>query len=88
MAAAAAESAGGDQGGLHGSPEQQLVQAEAALAQLRLKYTDDHPDVIAVKKIIQGLQTQISAAPDKSDVDNQTPGVPNPAYLAAAEQTF
>lgn len=81
MMANGADGSASDNGGLRGSPLQQLQQANNSLAELRLKYTEDHPDVIAVKKIIQQLQAQIAASPERGTVDTRTPGMPNPVYV-------
>ncbi len=59
---------------------QQLGQARAALDQLRAHYTDDYPDVIAQKKLIKRLETEISKKTNP-DEDPDLQSVANPAYL-------
>jgi polysaccharide chain length determinant protein (PEP-CTERM system associated) len=62
--------AGGPSGGDNNDdPVQSLAQLEAALAVLRSRYSDQHPDVIAAKSRIQALRQQISAGA-KSDGKN------------------
>src|SRR6185369_6793030 len=46
-----------------GSLFQQLAGAKQMLADLKSRYTDDHPDVKAVKRQIAQLQSELSAAP-------------------------
>jgi polysaccharide chain length determinant protein (PEP-CTERM system associated) len=44
------------------TPEQQLASARALLANLQLKYRDDHPDVIRTKRVIETLVPQVNGA--------------------------
>lgn len=43
-----------------GAAEQQLAQLERQLAELRTRYTDEYPDVIAVKQQIAALSSRLS----------------------------
>jgi polysaccharide biosynthesis transport protein len=57
----------------------QLSQLEAALLELRLKYTDEHPRIVLVKNQIAELKTQLTAAvkdtmPAKASPDVVPPG--------------
>jgi len=61
------------------NPMQRLEQAQTALAELRIRYTESHPDVIAQKKLIAQLQSQLAATPDK-DGANRSVMVPNSVY--------
>ena len=45
-----------------------LSQAEADLAKLRLKYTDNHPDVIAAKQLVESLRSQSAMQPDLAPI--------------------
>ncbi len=64
--------------------KQRLQQAENVLDELRSKYTDNHPDVIAEKKLIAQLQAEISGAPKDAE-PGKTPSnpimIPNPVYV-------
>ena len=44
------------------SPQALLIAARNSLASLRLRYTDQHPDVIAAKNQIANLETQVADA--------------------------
>lgn len=61
-----------------------LQQAQATLDELRSRYTDNHPDVIAAKKLVSQLEAELSAAPKEADADSkpaQPLMVPNPVYI-------
>jgi len=60
---------------------QRLQQAEASLDDLRTKYTDNHPEVIATKKLISQLQAELSAAPKADDPNAATVMIPNPILV-------
>ena len=60
------------------NPLQRLQQAQASLDELRSRYTEDHPDVIAMKKLIAQLQSQLAAAPEAG---GQPIMIPNPVYV-------
>ncbi len=66
---------------LHGSPAQKLAQARQSLDELKLKDTDDHPDVISMKKQIAQLEAQIKLDPTNSDANNDATGLANPVYM-------
>ncbi len=70
-------------GGGGGGGNQRLADAQRALAEMRLKYTDQHPDVIAAKRLIDELRS--------GRIANDTPqpgraaapkshSVPNPVF--------
>ena len=83
-----AESAGPVSGGGGGGSNRELAEAERHLAELRLKYTDEYPDVVAQKRIVEGLRSGalVSATPQNSAPQQRTVqtaqgrGVPNPLY--------
>lgn len=61
-----------------------LQQAQAALDELRSRYTDSHPDVIAAKKLVSQLDAELSSGPKDGDTDAKpaaTLMVPNPVYI-------
>ena len=62
------------------NPVQRLEQAQATLAELRIKYTESHPDVLAQKKLIAQLQAQLSATPVKTPERSGAVMVPNSVY--------
>lgn len=66
-----AESSGG-QGVTPGAQAEQLEKLQADLAQLKMQYTDDYPDVIAVKRKIQELREQMAKAPAPSKAPSST----------------
>ena len=74
----------GSAGGVGGGGNSRLREAERQLAELRTKFTDQHPDVIAQKNLIAGLR----ANPGTPDVpaSPRTPArsrtAPNPLYEA------
>jgi polysaccharide chain length determinant protein (PEP-CTERM system associated) len=45
--------------------DRQIAQFEQQLAELRLKYTDTHPDIVAIKKTIEDLRAEKEAAASK-----------------------
>jgi polysaccharide chain length determinant protein (PEP-CTERM system associated) len=65
-----------------GQGNSQLAEAERRLAELRLKYTDAHPDVIAARQLVESLKAAPAAsAPDAPRVlSGHTPGSSNPVY--------
>ena len=75
-------------GGGGGGGNRELAEAERHLAELRLKYTDEYPDVVAQKRIVDGLRSGslVSSAPQGAAPQQrivQTPqgrGVSNPLY--------
>ena len=61
---------------------QRLQQAQAALDDLRTRYTENHPDVIAAKKLVSSIEAELSAAPKEADGKPAQPlMVPNPVYI-------
>jgi polysaccharide chain length determinant protein (PEP-CTERM system associated) len=65
-----------------GSLFQQLAAAKQALVDLKSRYTDDHPDVIALKRTIAQLQTELSAMPASGSgaQGSGSQSIPNPVY--------
>jgi uncharacterized protein involved in exopolysaccharide biosynthesis len=65
--------------------QSELVQAQTKLDDLQTRYTDNHPDVIAAKKLLERLKAQASAPPPALPV-SVTPrpqqGISNPTYVA------
>jgi polysaccharide chain length determinant protein (PEP-CTERM system associated) len=63
-----------------GSSEMRLSQAEHNLAELKLLYTDKHPDVLAAERSVRDLRAEVvgSKAAGGSNVGKSQ--VPNPAY--------
>ena len=66
-----------------GSMFQRLAEAKQTLSDLRSKFTDDHPDVKAVKREIAQMQAELSATPpagsQEATAGNQS--IPNPVYV-------
>ena len=50
-------------GGGGGGGNQLLIDAERHLAELRLKYTDNHPDVIAAKQMVDQIRSSATSQP-------------------------
>lgn len=67
----------GDVGGQRAGGAPTLAQAKRTLSDLRLRYTEDHPDVVAAKRMIADLEAQKKKG--GSD-DEAAGGVPNPVY--------
>lgn len=65
-----------------GSLFQQLAAAKQALVDLKSRYTDDHPDVKALKRSIAELQTELSAMPASGSgaQGSGSQSIPNPVY--------
>jgi polysaccharide chain length determinant protein (PEP-CTERM system associated) len=61
-----------------------LLDAERHLAELRLKYTDNHPDVIAAKQLLEQIKSgaiggeNTGGAPARPLVAGHVRGIPNP----------
>jgi polysaccharide chain length determinant protein (PEP-CTERM system associated) len=67
-----------------GSPQQMLEQLKIQLSQMLLKYTDEHPDVIALKKTIAKLAAEASArltGDSGAENNSDSATVPNPIYV-------
>lgn len=67
--------------GRGGSLFQQLAEAKQELIDLRSKYTDDYPDVIAVKRRVAQLQAELSATPPTGSQGAGNQSIPNPVYV-------
>lgn len=61
---------------------QDLSQARVLLSQLETKYTANHPDVVAQRKVIASLEERVNAAKDNkgAQVNTGVQSVPNPLY--------
>jgi len=82
------------------APDPQLAQAEARLAELRLRYTDRHPDVIAAVNQVAAIkahpppppppqQTPAAAAQELAALQKPHPHtMPNPIYEQMRMQLF
>lgn len=70
----------------HDTPtENRLTEAKQALEQMRLRYTDQHPDVIAVQKQVDDLKAQVEqekkdAAAHPGAASSGRPQSDNPVY--------
>jgi polysaccharide chain length determinant protein (PEP-CTERM system associated) len=64
-----------------GSLFQQLAAAKQALVDLKSRFTDDHPDVKAVKRQIAQLQSELSAQPSNAAQGSGSQSIPNPVYV-------
>lgn len=62
------------------SPETRLAQAKRNLADLRLSYTDSHPDVIAAKRSVADLQADVDAQRKTGGTNEGKTQISNPAY--------
>ena len=62
------------------SPEVRLAQAKRNLSDLRLAYTDKHPDVIAAERNVKELQAQVDAAKQTGGTLEGKTQISNPAY--------
>jgi protein tyrosine kinase modulator len=60
---------------------QRLQLAKRALDDMRLRYTDNHPDVISLKKVITDLEAQVAGKPEGDTSNGDSGGVPNPVYV-------
>ncbi len=58
-----------------------LVAARAKLADLRTRYTEQYPDVIAQKNMVARLQAEIASSP-RAGGGSSMQGIANPAYTA------
>lgn len=64
-----------------GSPLQMLEQSRIQLSQLLLKYTEAHPDVVALKKTIERLSTEVSGQAGGEEGAADAGSTPNPIYV-------
>jgi polysaccharide chain length determinant protein (PEP-CTERM system associated) len=62
------------------SPETRLAQAKRNLADLRLMYTDKHPDVIAAKSSVAELQADVNAEKKSGGTNEGKTQISNPAF--------
>lgn len=67
-------------GGTTGNPQAELATLQAQLADARVRYTPDHPDVKRLQRQIEALSAQTGSAPQTTAVPN------NPEYLAIRSQ--
>jgi polysaccharide chain length determinant protein (PEP-CTERM system associated) len=77
--------AGGGGGGGGAVANPRLQEAERNLAELRLKYTDQHPDVIAARRLVDEIRSGRMGADPTPTAAPRTPAssarsVPNPIY--------
>jgi polysaccharide chain length determinant protein (PEP-CTERM system associated) len=82
------------------TPASQLAQAEARLAELRLRYTEQHPEVIAARDQVAALKAAAAAAPAQESAAAATARalaampkprprtMPNPVYEQLRMQLF
>ena len=64
-----------------GSLFQQLATAKQNLVDLKSRFTDDHPDVKALKRQIAQLQAELSATPTNGAQGSGSQSIPNPVYV-------
>jgi len=75
-----------DSGGAGGGGNTRLADAERQLAELRLKYTDEYPDVVAQKNLIAALRSGAVSTPGSAPspaaalAGRGGRAVPNPVY--------
>ena len=68
-------------GGRGGSLFQRLADAKQNLLELRSKYTDEYPDVIAAKREVAHLQTELASTPPTGSQGSGNQSIPNPVYV-------
>jgi len=68
-------------GGHGGSLFQQLAEAKQNLMDLRSKFTDDYPDVIAMKRQVAQLTAELAATPATGTQATGNQSIPNPVYV-------
>jgi polysaccharide chain length determinant protein (PEP-CTERM system associated) len=78
------DSAGGF--GLAGNA--QLAQAEARLAELRLRYTEQHPDVVTARNLVAALQAAPPPQTSAAVPGQPARSVPNPVHEQMRMQLF
>ncbi len=66
-------------------PAQQLETAQAQLKALRLRYTEDHPDIRAMKRVIRDLQTRIDQEAPRSASASPSQAAPVEKPVSPAE---
>jgi polysaccharide chain length determinant protein (PEP-CTERM system associated) len=62
------------------SPETRLAQAKRNLADLQLLYTDKHPDVIAARRSVAELQSDVEADKKTGGTNEGKAQISNPSY--------
>ena len=78
---AAREVSGGGERTARSGPAERLELGKRQLSEMLLKYTEQHPDVIALKKTIAELERQVSPNSDPEAPEAEAPSVPNPVYV-------
>ena len=68
------------------SPEERLKAARSQVAGLSAKYSPDHPDVLAAKREVAGLEKLVNADTDKNDITRQIDATRG--ELAAARERY
>ena len=63
-----------------GTRSSALADAQRNLAQLRLRFTDQHPDVIAARDMIALLRASPNTDPATPGIPSRSRSVPNPVY--------
>lgn len=67
----------------------QLAEAQRHLAELRLRFTDQHPAVIAARQLVESLKASPAAGETaQRTVTGRTHGTPNPVYQQLKLQLF
>jgi len=64
-----------------GSLLQRLAEAKQNLVELQSRFTDDHPDVRATKRVIAQLQAELAATPPVGSQGSGNQSIPNPVYV-------
>jgi len=64
-----------------GSLFQQLAAYKQSLIDLKSRFTDDHPDVKAIKRHIAQLQAELSSVPADGGQSAGSQSIPNPVYV-------
>lgn len=72
-----------DPGGAGGQTQSRLRDAERVLSELRLRYTDQHPDVVSQRALVAGIRSGAISGNDPAVPQRLAPrsrSVPNPVY--------
>jgi polysaccharide chain length determinant protein (PEP-CTERM system associated) len=67
--------------GKGGSLFQRLAEAKQTLIDLKSKYTEDYPDVKAVEREVQELQSELASTPPTGSAGTGNQSIPNPIYV-------
>lgn len=59
-----------------------LAEAEARLEDLRSRFTDSYPDVVATKKLVDRLRAEAAKNVRNGTIDGNHQGISNPVYVA------